>query len=266
MPLSIRYLVLSALLFSLLPGPTLAFADQNESGSESENPTNTTADVIDHQAFDELLSSFVDSRGMVDYARWARSPAAIQKLSRYVRAIGTASPEGFSETSQLAFYLNAYNALVIHDVIRRWPVETVINIDGFFDGKKHTIAGRELTLNELEHDEIIRVQFEEPRIHFVLVCAAVDCPRLRRDAFTAANLERELRRATSEFLRRSTTLKEGKVITSQLFNWYGEDFVKHSGSLRRYLIDHLPAGEVREALRADAPIEFGEYDWAINKQ
>ena len=213
-----------------------------------------------------LLKRYVDSKGMVDYARWHSNLPDLQRLGRYVRAIANADPSIHSQTSQLAFYLNAYNALVLADVLASWPVDSVLKEEGFFDGRNHTVAGQQLTLNELEHDEVIRPRFSEPRIHFVLVCAALDCPRLRTTALTAANLEAELAAATAVFVPQATELQEdGSVQTSQLFNWFAEDFIAHSGSIAAYLRSHLRDDSLRQALESDqVTITFSDYDWSIN--
>lgn len=225
-------------------------------------------EVLDYAPYQDLLQRHVDRSGMVNYAAIHGSEEDRQRLAAFVEEIAKVSQSTLREASreaQLAFYLNAYNALVIHDVVRRWPVENVIHEDGFFDGTKHRVAGRSLTLNELEHTEIIRPQFQEPRIHFVLVCAARDCPRLRREALRGATLERQLDAATREFIPRSTRLGEdGAVVTSKLFEWFAEDFVAHSGTVAAYLRRYT-SGEVARALEnEDVQIRFAEYDWQIN--
>ena len=270
-----RVLWALAIVGLLLFGSATALADGGEAGetaseaeSEQEEESERSEDVIDHAPFETLLKKYVDGKGMVAYGRLHRSEADREVLNRYVAAIGDASVEGHGESARLAFYLNAYNALVLHDVLERWPVETVIEEDGFFDGKKHRVAGRSLTLNELEHDEVIRKEFEEPRIHFVLVCAAVDCPRLRTTALTVENLERELAAATREFVPGATRLtSSGVVETSQLFNWFAEDFEKDAGSVAVYLGRNVRDLRLRAALASDdVEITFAEYNWAINQQ
>jgi hypothetical protein len=127
------------------------------------------------------------------------------------------------------------------------------------------VAGKEMTLDELEHG-LIRKEFAEPRIHFVLNCAAQSCPKLQRDALTAANLESTLARATREFVPAATRLEDGKIVTSQLFNWFAEDFVKAEGSVAEYLAKYED-GKVAKALKSgDVEITFSEYDWRINSQ
>ena len=122
-----------------------------------------------------------------------------------------------------------------------------------------------MTLDELEHG-LIRKEFSEPRIHFVLNCAARSCPKLRQSAVTESNLESTLAKATTEFVPAATKLEDGKVVTSQLFNWFAEDFEKAQGSVAKYLAKY-ESGDTKKALESDdVEITFSEYDWRINSQ
>jgi hypothetical protein len=53
------------------------------------------------------------------------------------------------------------------------------------------VGGRAYGLDEIEQG-IIRKRFQEPRIHFALVCAAMGCPPLRGEAYTGARLDAQL--------------------------------------------------------------------------
>lgn len=255
----------AACFFALTP----AFAQErapnaSEAEASQKGASETGAEVIDPAPFEELLERYVDGRGQVDYARWHASEEDRRRLNEVVEAIGRASVEGKSANARLAFYINAYNALVLNAVLERWPVESVMKVEGFFDKVRHRVAGQLLTLDELEHSRVIRAQFDEPRIHFVLVCAAKSCPRLRQEPMRAATLERQLDAATREFVPAATRRTESGVETSQLFNWFAEDFVKSAGSVQAYLLRYVRNAELREALEAGAEVSFSEYDWAIN--
>jgi len=223
------------------------------------------AEVVDHSTWTELLEEYVDSRGAVDYEAWSGDEQDLERLDAYLEKIGGADPEGHGSDARLAFYLNAYNAHVIDAILENWPTESPQSIDGFFDRREHEVAGEKMTLDQLEH-ELIRPKFGEPRIHFVIVCAAKSCPRLRRKALTGATLDSTLQAAAEEFVSEATELKEGAVVTSSLFDWFAEDFEKSAGSVREYLADYT-SGEVEEALqKEDVEIEFHDYDWSVNQQ
>lgn len=227
--------------------------------------TSTAAaeNVVDHEPFGELLETYVDADGQVAYGKWAESDDDRERLEAYLADLAEADLEGHSEPAKLAFYLNAYNAYVLEAVLEAWPTESPKSIEGFFDGRTHEVAGREMTLDELEHG-LVREKFDEPRIHFVLVCAAKACPRLRTTPLTEANLDRQLEAAAEEFVPRVTELEDGKVVTSQLFNWFSEDFEQAEGSVRAYLSGYVD-GKLEEALGdEEVEVTFREYDWTVN--
>lgn len=222
-------------------------------------------EVVDPAPFESLLENYVDGEGRVDYAGMLEEDEATGKLETYLDEVGEADLEGHTDDEKLAFYLNAYNALTIGSILDEWPTDSPRSIKGFFKVREHDVAGREVTLDALEH-EIVRKKFSEPRIHFVLVCAAASCPRLRRTALTGENVDDVLESAAEEFIPQVTALEDGSVVTSALFDWFSEDFVDAAGSVRDYLKKYVD-GDVAEALEdEETDIEFREYDWSVNSQ
>jgi hypothetical protein len=217
-------------------------------------------DVIDHQPFQKILKEHVNKKGMVAYKALKASDAAIG-LKTYLGAVAAADLKGHKRKAKLAFYINAYNALVVQAILDQLPTSSVMKVDGFFKKTKYVVAGKKLTLDALEN-KIIRPKFKEPRIHFVLVCGAKSCPRLRRHAMTAKNLNRQLKKAAQEFVPKATQIEGDKVTTSQLFNWFKDDFVAAKGSVGAYLAEYLP--EHAETLKSTGSIAFSHYDWALN--
>ena len=195
----------------------------------------SSALAFDHKPLQGLLSSFV-KRGRVDYAGIRKDAAARARLDRYVAAVGAARLNGKKRNTQLAFYLNAYNAIVIKSVVDRWPVTSVMKVKGFFKRFKHRVAGQSVSLDQLEN-RVIRPRFKEPRIHFALVCAARSCPPLSSSAFRAATLERALERLTRAFINGShgVRVRGDKAWVSKLFTWYEGDFKAAAGSAGKYL-------------------------------
>lgn len=184
-------------------------------------------------------------------------------LDAYVHAIGTADPSRWTRDEQLAFYLDAYNALTVHAVIARWPLRSVMDVQGFFDRVEHRVAGRAMTLNHLEN-EVIRAGFRDPRIHFAVNCASASCPPLHREPFTTQrDLSATLDRLTRAFVRRSTRVTNDAVRVSKLFEWFAADF-EPRGGVRAFVasqLDEPMASHVRDESR---PLRHASYDWATN--
>lgn len=226
-------------------------------------PAAWAADVVDTKPFAELLEKYVDGRGRVDYAGLKDNAEDKAKLDAFADVVATAKVEG-SDSAKLAFYINAYNATVIKSIVDKYPIESVMKVKGFFKAEKHAIAGQQVTLDALEN-EIVRKQFAEARIHFVLVCGAKSCPRLQRKVATEKNLEKLLDGAAREFVPKATKVENGTVTTSQLFNWFKDDFVKAEGSVKKYLAKYDPE-HAAAILADDSKLAFSDYSWKLNKQ
>jgi hypothetical protein len=166
-------------------------------------------------------------------------------------------------------------------VIENWPTKSVRDIGflpyGFFWRQKFEVGGRKYTLNNIEND-FLREQLQEPRIHFVIVCAANSCPVLQRQAFTAQNTERLLEVAVRFFANESRNLKmdraANRVTVARIFTFFSEDFENHArrtGNARigHPLLDYIwlyASPENRAALEAlrNPSVDDFAYDWGIN--
>ncbi len=143
-----------------------------------------------------FLQKNVNADGNVNYAVIKKQPAELNTLLQTVRSLDT---KNMSAAERKAFYLNAYNLVVIGAVVERLPLTSVMKVPGFFDKLAFTIAGEKMTLNELETNKL-RKPYSDARIHFALVCAAKGCPRLSREAYSAATLDAQLTAQTKRVL------------------------------------------------------------------
>jgi hypothetical protein len=217
----------------------------------------------DHSALDALLKKFVTPEGGVKYADWKADADSLKALGDYVAWVEGADPSKMSDKQRLAFYINAYNATTLKAVLDRYPLKSVMDTQGFFDGIKHKVAGDSLTLNELEGEKI-RKPFGEPRIHFVVNCASASCPILRRDALTEDNLEALMDEAAKAYVLQETKVDAAKktVDTSKIFEWYKDDFTP-AGGVNAFLAKYLPADQA-EVVKA-ATVTTHEYGWSLNE-
>ncbi|MFW5828906.1 MAG: DUF547 domain-containing protein [Planctomycetota bacterium] len=205
----------------------------------------------------------------VDYATLRDDHA---ELDRYRVQLATAT-EPSERAEQLAFYINAYNALTLALVIDRlpedpadWPNWSIRDAGTLFSPvwKRFSfqVAGRWRTLDAIEH-EILR-PLNEPRIHFAINCASVSCPPLITEPYRAATLETQLERVATDFARSDyqVRLEQGQLRLNPILDWFSEDF-EPVGGVRAFLLERVPAGPVAEAL-ANARLRFFEYDWSLN--
>ena len=240
------------------------------------------AQQFDHSAWDHVLKQFVTEQGRVDYAALRANPV---ELDRYVTELAAVSPISDPQQfptrgSQLAYWINAYNALVMKDVIEHWPVTSVRKIGGlpysFFWREKFVLGGRKYTLDGVEG--ILRKRLAEPRIHFALVCAANSCPRLQRQAYTPENTNRLLEEDARFYVNEPRNLRidreQNRVTVARIFSFYHQDFEnygrgKNLTRIGQPILDYIRLyanEEHRRALEAlnHPDVQHFEYDWGIN--
>lgn len=233
-----------------------------------------------HEDWNAVLSRLVDDRGRVDYDALAADRAALDRYLSHIAETGPRSaPERFpTEDHELAYYINAYNALAFHGVLDGYLDADSVwggsgSGDGFFARRKFRLDGESINLRALEN-EIIRDRFGDARIHAALNCASLGCPRLPTTAFAPDRLDRQLDAAMTEFVSDERHVRvdeaEQTVYLSKIFEWYREDFLadeREAGNADPGLIDYV------NRFRDDAPpvpsgyvIRFPDYDKRLNRQ
>ncbi len=239
-------------------------------------PGGRTGGPVDHAPYDTLLRRHV--RGAdVAYREWKARPADLAALDGYVARLAAADTTGWPRAEQIAFWINAYNAITLRRVLDAYPVSSITKIrptlglpgvpgNGVWK-EKHTVAGHELSLDDIEHG-ILRGHFREPRIHFAVNCAAKSCPPLVGRAFLAADLDAALDAAARRFIRapRYNTIEPGRRWRlSKIFEWYADDFVAAAGSVPAFILPYLPPAAARGVDPARTLWSSRDYDWSLNE-
>ena len=218
----------------------------------------------EHASFDAILKENVSSEGFVDYS-------AIKQDARfldYLDYLANAKPEDFAtQDEKLAFWINAYNALTIKGILDGLSPNGFFKRITFFKSTKYDLAGRKITLNDLEHEIII--PFNEPRIHFAIVCASASCPKLIAEAYTADKLEQQLENNAIAFINNTDKNRfdvETKTASiSKIFDWFKDDFIKASGSVQEYLARYVDDARAAGLLKEKAlQVKHLNYDWSLN--
>jgi len=233
-------------------------------------------DQIDHQPWDGLLKRYVDTNGMVAYAQWKQSAQETQLLSTYLGSLSTANPNAqASPAAQLAFWINAYNALTVYGILREYPTTSIRNhtakLVGYniWDDLLLNVGGKAYSLNQMEH-EVLR-KMGEPRIHFAIVCASIGCPRLLAEAYTAQQLDAQLTANSQAFFAKSSNFQyipnQRKFQLSSILEWFGGDFGSDQALQLRKIAPYLPTREARDAATAGSvSVSYLDYDWGLNDQ
>lgn len=228
---------------------------------------------VDHMPWDNFLKKYVFPRfgtSLVNYK--AVNAADLRNVSRYLERLAQTPVSRLNRKEQLAYWINFYNALTVKVVLDHYPVDSIRDIDispGLFSngpwGKKLVnVEGRELSLDDIEH-RILRPIWRDPRLHYVLNCAAKGCPQIGREAFTAENTEKKLDAAAAAFVNHphGVHFREGVLVVSSLYDWYGEDFGADESRIIAHLMAFARTG-LREKLSRRTGIDDYHYDWALN--
>src|SRR5438067_3502103 len=212
--------------------------------------------------YNTLLGKYVTGSG-VKYAEWKANAADMQAIQAVVDGIAKENISAMDKQHQLAFYINAYNAWILHEALGKYPTKSVKDaLFTFFTGKRITVAGQQMSFNALEKDTI-RSKFNDPRVHFALNCASRSCPPLNREAFAGDKLDGQFEKLAKGYVNSERGVKysaETKTADlSKIFDWYKDDFKADGAALA--FINKRRSSQIP----ADAKITYQEYDWGLNE-
>jgi len=214
----------------------------------------TTDEASIRNLYDNLLSKNVSDLGLVDYDALKKEQAT---LKTYISSQSIVNYSSLSKNDQLAFLINLYNALTLDLILTNYPLKSIKDIPNAWDTPVITLNGRQLSLNNIEH-QLIRENFNEPRIHFACNCAATSCPKLLNQSYKGNILNQQLEMQTYTFLftKSKNNISPNDLQLSKIFEWYGNDFGNVTEFIKKY----------RPEVNADAKVSYLEYDWSLNKK
>ena len=219
----------------------------------------------DHQLWNLVVGKYVDGNGRVAYRQLQTNDMPV--LSKYLASLGEARIDGLPEKEQLAFWINAYNAMIVAGILDGYSAENALKRYRLFKSYSQVITGEKRTPDDVEHGTI-RPKFRDPRTHFALVCASTSCPKLRQEAYVGSRIDDQLDDQTRRFLsdpsRNRIDPATATLELSAIFNWFKEDFTRDGRTLADFLSPYLTAQQV-QLLRSKQP-RYLDYDWTMNAQ
>lgn len=241
--------------------------------------TAANGDVLATEGYAATLRRFVTPEGQVRYAALKASPT---DLDAFLASIGTLDPAAvrcWTEADRIAFWINAYNAITLKTIIKHYPIHrsglasilfpgnSIRQIPNAWSARWWLVMGEKRSLDDIEH-EILRKQFQEPRVHMALVCAAVACPPLRDEPYSGPRLEDQLDDQARRYLGSpagSRVLDGGRsVAVSAIFKWFSADF-ETVGGVRAFLIRYSPPETAALLATNGVRMSFLDYDWTLNE-
>lgn len=275
------FLVLVPTLISLAGCGFLSASDPQLDNPPSQ-AINQAQQNFSYAKYKEILAKYVNEKGLVDYQQLQKNRQQLEQFNASLSSISTTTFNDWSQQKQLAFLLNAYNSFTLQAIIEQEPLpKSIKNIPGVWKKKKYQLLGGLKSLNNIEHD-IIRVNYQEPRIHFALVCAAISCPPLRNEPYEASKLDFQLEDQVRKFLSSSHGFiikkNENKILLSSIFKWYGKDWLdgyksneKFAGNINEKAIlnfatNYLSPLEKDYLKKGAYEIKYLDYDWSLNQR
>ena len=234
---------------------------------------------------DFILDTYV--RDGEVYYRALKSDRA--RLDSYVASLAGAPVAQQPRDTQLAFWLNAYNAIVLRTVIDHYPVQgrsadypakSIRQIPGAFDRLPHRVGGRTLTLDQIE--QTVLPEFHDPRVYFALGRGAMGSGRLRSEPFAGAKLEAQLTETANECITRAQCVhiarETNKLEANAIFSWREKEFAAAYASAISTFANRSPIERAilafispklltseREFLAANTfQVVYKPFDWALN--
>ncbi|TGD82267.1 DUF547 domain-containing protein [Hymenobacter wooponensis] len=246
-----------------------AFTSPEPASAPTSAPAATAPTAVDHSGYDRLLKKYVNEKGLVNY----KGLKANQKeFNQYLQLLSKNPPAAsWSKQEQMAYWINAYNAYTIRLILDHYPVQSIKDIGSKIKipfvttpwaAKFFTIGGAKMSLDEIEHGTL-RKKYNDPRIHFALVCASISCPRLRNEAYTAEQLDRQLDDQGRDFLNNPGKNKVGKneAQLSKYFDWYKGDWTDNGQSVASWVNKYSTT-----KMDPNAKVTYLDYNWNLNAQ
>ncbi len=233
-------------------------------------------------ANDMRLQAISLETGEVNYSKLVES-RSYARFKTFTRALPSCTKEDLGNRSQqIAFWINLYNALILHGVIHYEISGSMLRDIGFFRRVAYDVGGMRFSADDIEHGVLrgnrrhpylpfpqfarddprlmMSIEDPDPRIHFALVCGARSCPPIA--SYAGDDLDEQLDKAAAAFINgigARLDTAEQTLYLSRIFKWYAGDFGGAEGTLQ--LVDRYfdGAGDI-----AGARVRYLPYDWSVN--
>lgn len=237
-----------------------------------------------------IRENFFISKSAPEYAkiRLSEEYASLNEAVRFLQIFDIADLKNTDE--QKAFWINLYNLLSVHGIVRFQINLTVWERPNFFSSTEYNIGGYRFSLYDILHgilrrnrrrwrflpppfrgnDPRVRFLLNEldPRIHFALHAGSRSCPAL--SVYHPDTIDEELDAAACRFLNSNQFIfdkQTGILSCSKIIKWYARDFGARRADRLAYLAQFVDDNETRDILSSEASkvsIQYLSYDWHLN--
>ncbi|KAI5621160.1 hypothetical protein C0J50_19095 [Silurus asotus] len=279
-----------------VPPDTLSLPAVNSSESEKSDKGAVTASELSEALRNLIMKLYSDHLSAdgksVDYKALSKS-ACYERYCELAVSLQRVELLSLSHDERLAFFINVYNALVIHGYLRLGFPKNIWQRYRFFNYVSYLIGGEVFTLQDIENGVLrgnrkgiaqllkpfskndprlqVALPEAEPLIHFALNCGAKGCPPIR--TYTSEDIGSQLQTAAGAFLESDdgcnvdTVKREVKL--SQIFKWYKADFGDTEEKLLNWVLTHMRASQKKKSLKTllstgNVKVSYMPYDWSTD--
>ncbi len=218
--------------------------------------------VTFHDKCADILSNFVDDKGMVGYRKLKLKREKLKQLLGEFAKLSRKEYNSWPREDKIVFWINAYNLQMLKIIVENYPIksyrwlqflpgwepDSIRHINKRIDGikkQKFIVTDEVFTLLEIEQ-RFFRKEFNEPRVFFALSYATLSSPPLRNEPYYGSKLNKQLddqaRKLLSSPLAFKIDRKKRRVYLSALFqpNSFGSEFIPKYGTNKKFK-DEEPA-------------------------
>ena len=233
---------------------------------------NESSKVISHSIFSEFLKKNTKivngDSNLIKYKYVTREDK--KNLLKYLIYLQNIQISNYNRREQLSFWLNLYNASIIRLVLENYPISSPKEIGRvfFFGGpwkkKRIKVEDVKLSLDDIEH-KIVRPIWKNKLVHYGFNCAAMGCPGIDNNAFTAKTVFKKLNINAKKFInsKRGVKINDGLIYVSKIYLWYSEDFGNNDRDILQHLL-HYSDKKLKISLIKKQKISGYFYDWNLN--
>ncbi len=249
-----------------------------------------------HDKCAEVLKTFVDDKGMVDYKTLRRKRLKLKALLQEFDNLDPNEYRTWPKEDKIAFWLNAYNIQMLKIITDNYPIKSsrilrlypgwgpnsILHIKGIWTNYKFLVMDEEFTLGEIDR-RFFRKEFDDPRIFFAISNAGLSSPPLRNEPYYGYKLNEQLDDQARRFLSSPPAFRIDKekqrVYLSSLFqsSSYGKEFISKfaidkkfkdqepaARAVLNFITNYVPDDKVSFLEVGKYSVKFMKYDWTIN--
>lgn len=224
------------------------------------------------------------SRQILAEARRVEAPEECGRLAELARRLRGVDPAAIGgDAARLAFWINLYNALLLHRLCLRPVRGSVLWRPRLFSTSAYEVGGEPYSLDLIEHGVLRRNRRPpyrlrrplresdprreaapsrvDPRVHFALNCGACSCPPIH--VYEPGAIEEQLELATRAYLRAETEVdsERGRVTLPRLMRLYRADFGDRAARLELATRHVSAVRKCCEACGERLGVRYGRFDW-----